>query len=166
MNESEKLIFIKNKFNNKLSNYEYIENNKIVDLPFGTNLKYISKNSLNKVRSGYLKEVYDGNIIELYLNSKNIWHIYLDKFYVFQKKSKNDILRSALQSLLDTDFNILKEKNNTNEKNNDEIFDKIIINKKKPINMNIKYLEDIVKSYNNVDYEDNNNVDISSNMKY
>ena len=160
MNESEKLIFIKNKFNNKLSNYEYFDNNNIVDLPFGTNLRYISKNSLNKVRSGYLKEVYEGNIIELYINSKNIWHIYLDKFYVFQKKSKNDILRSALQSLLDTDFNLLKVKN-SNDNNSNEIIEKIIINKKKPININIKYLEDIVKSYNNEDY---NNEDISPNM--
>ena len=160
MNESEKLTFIKNKFNNKLCNYEYIENNNIINLPFGTNLRYISKNSLNKVRSGYLKEVYEGNIIELYINSKNIWHIYLDKFYVFQKKSKNDILRSALQSLLDTDFNLLKVKN-SNDNNSNEIIEKIIINKKKPININIKYLEDIVKSYNNEDY---NNEDISPNM--
>ena len=124
MNEFDNINFIINKYNDKLCNYKHIDINNINNIPFGTHLKYVHKNGINRVKGGYFKQLYDGNILELYINRKRIWHIYLDNFYIFQKKTKNEVLRSTLQSLLDNDFN-MNLNNNNNKNNNLDNYEKI-----------------------------------------
>ena len=103
-----RLNLILYKYDNELKNFIYIEKNNLKDIQPKTRVKYISKNNL-LIKNAYFKRYIDINIIELYINSKKIWNIYTENFYFFSKKSNNDILRSALENLVNSNFKIIKK---------------------------------------------------------
>ena len=99
-------IFIK--YNMELINYKYIEYENIKDVQKGSFIRYISKKNLIK-KGGFLKEVKDPSVIELYNNMiRKKWCIYIDKYYLFYKVPNRNKLKNALQNLLDTNFGLRK----------------------------------------------------------
>ena len=103
-------IFIK--YNMELINYKYIEYENIKDVQKGSFIRYISKKNLIK-KGGFLKEVKDPSVIELYNNMiRKKWCIYIDKYYLFYKVPNRNKLKNALQNLLDTNFGIKRRELN------------------------------------------------------
>ena len=105
MNDKIKNIY--NKYKLELTNYTYVEQENIINIPLGSYIRYISKNSLNK-KSGFLKNIKDSTILELFLVNKRSWFIYTDKYYIFYKIPKHNSLKSSLLELISKDFKIIK----------------------------------------------------------
>ena len=105
-----RLIFILNKYKSELKDYNYINYDDLKNIDPKTKLKYISIYNLC-IKNGYLRKYIDPGILELYINSKKIWYIYINKYYFFYKISKNEKIRDTLKSLVETDFKILKKFN-------------------------------------------------------
>jgi hypothetical protein len=103
------LNFILNR-NEELKNYKYIENiEDLENIPGGTYIKYISKNSIFKKKGGFFKNVKDKSIIELYNNYiKKKWYIYADKYYLFYRISQKEKLKILFQEMIDSNFKNLK----------------------------------------------------------
>jgi len=104
------LKFVLNKYEEELENYKYIENiEDYENIPTGTYIKYICKKSLFKKKGGFLKNVRNKSILELYNNLlKRKWCIYIDKYYIFYRISNKEKLKNIFQTMIDSDFKILK----------------------------------------------------------
>lgn len=104
----DRLKLILNKYKLELKNYNYLENNNLKNINPKTSIRYISINNLC-IKNGYFRRLIEPNIMELYINSHKIWYIYTDKYFFFSKKSNNNIMRDSLQSLVDSNFKIIKK---------------------------------------------------------
>ena len=111
---SNKLDIIYNKYKKELLNYTYVEPENIINIPRGSYIKYFSKNLLNK-KGGFLKDIKDISILELFIINKRKWFIYTDKYYIFYKipihTTLHDTLKSSLMDLIKNDFKIVKINN-------------------------------------------------------
>lgn len=100
------LEYILDKFKDELNNYNYINDENIVNIPLGSYIKYISKKSFI-LKKGFLHEIKDNTIFKLKYSYKK-WYIYTDKYFIFNKISNSDNFKSILKQLVDSDFNDVK----------------------------------------------------------
>jgi hypothetical protein len=95
------------KYKSELINYKYCEEDKINDIPRGSHIKYISKKNLLK-KGGFLKNIKETTILELFNFNYRKWYIYTDKYYIFYKIPGSNSLKNTLKNLVDNNFNIEK----------------------------------------------------------
>jgi len=93
------------KYKSELINYKYCDNDNINDIPNGSHIKYISKKNLLK-KNGFLKNIKDSTILELFNLNKRKWYIYTNQYYIFYKNPGSNSLKDALQHLVDNNFSI------------------------------------------------------------
>jgi len=96
-----------NKFKTQLINYKYVEQENINTIPLGTYIKYISKNNLI-LKGGFLKNIKENEILELFLVNKKKWFIYTDKYYIFFKIPNHNKLKNSLLDLVNNNFTVVK----------------------------------------------------------
>ena len=97
------------KFKNKLINYQYVEDNDISTIPLNSHIIYICKNS-HIQKSGFLRNIKENNILHLSIYNRN-WFIFTNKYYIFYKLKKEDLLKKSLLNLVDNNFQIIKKSN-------------------------------------------------------
>lgn len=96
-----------NKFKTQLINYKYVELQNINTIPLGAYIKYISKNNLI-LKGGFLKNIKENEILELFLVNKRKWFIYTDQYYIFYKIPVHNKLKNSLLDLVNNNFTIVK----------------------------------------------------------
>ena len=95
------------KYKSELINYKYCDNDNINDIPKGSHIKYISKKNLLK-KNGFLKDIKDSTILELFNLNKKKWYIYTNQYYIFYKNPGGNSLKDTLKYLVDNNFSINK----------------------------------------------------------
>jgi hypothetical protein len=95
------------KFKSKLTDYIYTEECNIINIPLGSYIKYISKKLLI-LKSGFLKNIKDSSILELFNTYNRKWFIYTNEYYIFYKIPINNKFKSSLLDLVNSNFQIKK----------------------------------------------------------
>ena len=105
-----RLEYVLNRYKTKLENYEYVQYDELSNIEPKNHISYIKKSNLN-IKNGYVKEIKDNSIIELTNHyKKRIWFIYSKDYYIFVRISNANKFKTALKSLIDSDFSDIREK--------------------------------------------------------
>ena len=95
------------KYKLELTDYIYSEYVNIINIPLGTYIKYISKKT-QLLKSGFLKNIKDSSILELFSIKKRKWFIYANEYYIFYKIPVHNKLKNSLLDLVNNNFIIKK----------------------------------------------------------
>jgi hypothetical protein len=95
------------KYKTELINYKYCDNDYINNLQNGSHIKYFSKKNL-VIKNGFLKNIKDSTILELFNLNKKKWYIYTNQYYIFYKNPGNNSLKNILKNIVDNNFSIKK----------------------------------------------------------
>lgn len=95
------------KFKSELTDYIYTEQSNIINIPLGSYIKYISKKILI-LKSGFLKNIKDSSILELFNTNNRKWFIYTNEYYIFYKIPIHNKFKNSLLDLVNNNFQIKK----------------------------------------------------------
>ena len=89
----------------------FIDEYNILNVPLGSYIIYISKDSLNK-KGGFLVQIINDDIYKI-KNYNKTWIIYNNKYYMFYKEPIRNKLRNVLENMINNNFKIkIKNKKN------------------------------------------------------